>query len=87
MVGLCEEEELQHPSMVARTSRVFCGVCGVCVLCSVCGVCGVCGVCVLCGVCGVCGVCVLHCIIINRKWYHLTLYPISHCVLVHAAVQ
>ena len=30
VVGLCEWEELQHSSMVARTSRVFCGVC-VCV--------------------------------------------------------
>ena len=28
MVGLCEGEELQHSSMVARTSRMFCGVCG-----------------------------------------------------------
>ncbi len=27
MVGLCEGEELQHSSMVTRTSRVFCGVC------------------------------------------------------------
>ena len=28
VVGLCEGEELQHSSMVARTSRMFCGVCG-----------------------------------------------------------